>query len=140
VPLVKAVIQVLGEWRPAAAGIVYVESARRPLLTRDFADGLSRHLRIPVLGSYAIVDPTIPPDAGVANSAHRIAAVSRRFALQGTGDLDKVRRIELVEIDQRRVLLLDDLVVTGWTLTLAAQALRNAGATAVLPLALGTQS
>ena len=31
-------------------------------------------------------------------------------------------------------------VVTGWTLTLAAQALRKAGAAAVLPLALATQS
>jgi ATP-dependent DNA helicase RecQ len=38
------------------------------------------------------------------------------------------------------VLLVDDLVVTGWTLTLAARAVRSAGATEVLPLALGTQS
>ena len=33
-----------------------------------------------------------------------------------------------------------DLVVTGWTLTLAARALREAGATAVLPLALALQA
>ena len=38
------------------------------------------------------------------------------------------------------VLLVDDLVVTGWTLTLAAVALREAGASAVLPVALGTQA
>ncbi len=38
------------------------------------------------------------------------------------------------------MLLVDDLVVTGWTLTLAARAIRAAGATAVLPLALGTQT
>ena len=38
------------------------------------------------------------------------------------------------------MLLLDDLVVTGWTLTLAARALREAGASAVLPLALGVES
>ena len=127
VPLVQAVITVLGDWRPAATGIVYVESARRPALTRDFADGLSRYLRIPVLGTFAIVDPSVPPDAGVSNSAHRVAAVSRRFALQGTGF-------------SGAVLLLDDLVLTGWTLTLASRALRDAGADAVLPLALGTQS
>jgi ATP-dependent DNA helicase RecQ len=35
------------------------------------------------------------------------------------------------------VLLVDDLVVTGWTMTIAARALREAGATEVLPLALG---
>jgi len=126
-PLVQAVISVLGDWRPAATGIVYVESARRPVLTRDFAEGLSRYLRIPVLGAFAIFDPSVPPDAGVSNSAHRVAAVSRRFAWQGT------------EVSGS-VLLLDDLVVTGWTLTLAARALRDAGAGSVLPLALGTQS
>ena len=31
------------------------------------------------------------------------------------------------------VLLVDDLVVSGWTLTVAGVALREAGATAVLP-------
>ena len=35
------------------------------------------------------------------------------------------------------MLLVDDLVVTGWTLTLAARAVRGAGAADVLPLTLG---
>ena len=39
-----------------------------------------------------------------------------------------------------RVLLVDDLVVTGWTLTLAARAVRSAGASAVVPLTLAVQS
>jgi ATP-dependent DNA helicase RecQ len=34
------------------------------------------------------------------------------------------------------VLLVDDLVDSGWTMVLAGRALRKAGATAVLPLAL----
>jgi ATP-dependent DNA helicase RecQ len=38
------------------------------------------------------------------------------------------------------VLLVDDLVVTGWTLTLAARALRSAGASDVLPLTLAVQA
>jgi len=38
------------------------------------------------------------------------------------------------------VLLVDDRVDTGWTMTLAAQAIRKAGAAAVLPLALASQS
>jgi ATP-dependent DNA helicase RecQ len=38
------------------------------------------------------------------------------------------------------VLLVDDLVVTGWTLTLAARAIREAGASDVLPLTLAVQS
>ena len=130
VPLVKAVIEVLGEWQPKVEGIVHVESARRDTLVRDFADGLSRYLKIPVVGRFAIVDPSVDPDRGSANSAQRVAAVGRRYSLQG--DLD--------QLDQRRVLLLDDLVVSGWTMTLAARAIRSAGASAVLPLALGTQT
>ena len=39
-----------------------------------------------------------------------------------------------------RVLLVDDLVATGWTLTLATRAIRTAGADAVLPLTLAVQS
>jgi ATP-dependent DNA helicase RecQ len=34
----------------------------------------------------------------------------------------------------------DDQVVTGWTLTLAARAIRAAGASAVLPLTLAVQT
>jgi len=38
------------------------------------------------------------------------------------------------------VLLVDDLVDSRWTLTVAARTLRQAGADAVLPFALATQS
>src|SRR5262249_30686709 len=107
-------------------GIVYVESERRPTLTRDFADGLSRYLHAPVAGAFAIADPSVAPGQGAANSAQRVAAVTRRYALRGE--------------PSRLVLLVDDRVVTGWTLTLAARALRGAGADGVLPLALATTS
>ncbi|MFT4082636.1 MAG: DEAD/DEAH box helicase [Nocardioides sp.] len=126
VPLVKAVIEVLGDWRPSVDAIVYVESATRPTLSRDLAAGLSRYLRSPVIGSYAILDEEIRPGQGAANSAQRVAAVGRRFEL----------RAEIPP--QGSVLLVDDRVGTGWTMTLAARALRRAGAGAVLPLALAT--
>ncbi len=61
------------------------------------------------------------------NSAQRVAAVGRRSRLEG-------------EIPSGPVLLVDDLVVTGWSLTLAARAIRAAGATGVLPLTLAVQS
>ena len=128
VPLVRAVVEVLGDWRPAVDGIVVVESATRPTLTADLADGLSRYLKVPVLGRYAIADPTVEPGQGAMNSAQRVAAVGRRF------------RLDADDLTGRRVLLVDDLVVTGWTLTLAARAVRRAGADAVLPLALALQA
>ena len=49
-------------------------------------------------------------------------------------------RLEVDVPPDARVLLVDDLVVTGWTLTLAARAIRRAGASAVLPLTLAVQS
>ena len=127
VPLVKAVIEVLGDWKPRAEAIVFVESARRTTLTSDFADGLSRYLRIPVAGRFAIADPGVAPGQGAANSAQRVAAVLRRYRLEA-------------DLPAGPVLLLDDLVGTGWTLTVASRALREAGATDVLPLTLGTET
>jgi ATP-dependent DNA helicase RecQ len=125
--LVHAVIEVLNDWRPQVDGIVVVESATRPTLTSDLADGLSRFLQKPVVGRWAIADPTVEPGQGAMNSAQRVAAVTRRFRLDA-------------EVAAGPVLLVDDQVVTGWTLTLAATALREAGATEVLPLVLAVRS
>lgn len=138
VPLVKAVIEVLGDWRPAVDGIVVVESATRGTLTADLADGLSRYLRVPVVGRYAIVDPSVEPGQGAMNSAQRVAAVGRRFRLDVPASEEQPP--EDRPLEGRRVLLVDDLVATGWTMTLAARAVRRAGATEVLPLALALQS
>jgi hypothetical protein len=51
-------------------------------LTTDLADGLSRFLKKPVLGRWAIADPTVEPGRGAMNSAQRVAAVMRRYRLE----------------------------------------------------------
>lgn len=131
-PLVRAVVEVLADWRPSVGAIAFVESTTRPTLTRDLADGLSRHLQVPVVGRFTIVDPDVPPGAGQANSAQRVAAVRRRFAWQWAPDRQGPPATD--------VLLVDDLVVTGWTLALAATSLRAAGVTAVRPMTLAVRS
>jgi ATP-dependent DNA helicase RecQ len=132
-PLVDAVLEVLRDWHPEwparPTGVAYVESARRPQLTRDLAEGLARYLHLPLVARWQIVDPEVAPGQGAANSAQRVAAVGRRFSLA----IDQ-------PLDGGPVLLIDDLVATGWTMTMAARALRSAGASAVLPLALGSES
>jgi ATP-dependent DNA helicase RecQ len=132
VPLVKAVVEVLGDWRPPVSGLVVVESITRPTLVRDLAAGLSRYLQVPVVGSYAIVDESVGPGRGQANSAQRVAAVSRRFAWRPDPEAapDALAGAE--------IMLVDDQSVTGWTLTLAARDLRAAGAAVVHPLVLAT--
>ncbi len=130
VPLVQAVIEVLGDWRPQVDAVVEVESVSRPELVGSLADGLSRYLQVPLLGRWAVLDPEVPPGRGQANSAQRVAAVSRRSGLEA----------EPGAIEGRRVLLVDDLLDTGWSLTLAARAVLRAGAASVQPLVLAVRA
>ena len=129
VPLVRAVVEVLGDWRPPVDGIVVVESATRPTLTADLADGLSRYLKVPVVGRYAIVDPDVAPGPGrgqLRPAGRRGRAPVRppgRRSLTGSGSCWSTTGS-----------------VTGWTLTLAARAIRAAGAAEVRPLVLATTS
>ena len=133
VPLVRAVVEVLGDWRPRVDAIVHLDSASRPTLVRDLAAGLSRYLRVPVVGRLAIADPSVAPRQGAMNSAQRVAAVTRRYDLV----LDDPAALQRPGVS---VLLVDDQVVTGWTMTVAARLLRQAGAAEVHPLALATES
>jgi ATP-dependent DNA helicase RecQ len=128
VPLVQGVVATLADWQPRPDGIVSFESRTHPMLVGSLVEGLSRHLGVPVLGQVTIRDDTIGPGQGATNSAQRIAALSRRYTLKAE------------PVDGRRVLLVDDLVATGWSMTLAAHWLRVEGADAVLPLALGSET
>jgi len=60
------------------------------------------------------------------NSAQRVSAVTRRY------------RLAVEDVTGRKVLLVDDHSVSGWSLTVAARLLRQAGAASVHPLVLGT--
>ena len=122
-PLRPAVVAVLDAWRPEVDGVVVVTSTSRPRLVEHLADGVARHLGIPMLGA---VRPSGPAGRHDVNSAQRLAGVVRRLRLDLPGDLTG-----------RRVLLVDDRADSGWTLTVAARELRLAGAAAVLPFVLG---
>lgn len=127
--IARAMVAMLQDWQPKVDAILVAESERRPQLTADLASGLSRFLQVPVVGRWAVVDPTVGPDRGATNSAQRVAAVQRRCAL---------RLEEGASVDGARVLLVDDRTVTGWSITLAAAALHAAGAAGVVPLVLAT--
>ena len=87
VPLVKAVIEVLGDWQPAVTAIVVVESATRPtLVRRPRRRPRPATCRCPSSASYAIVDDSVAPGQGAINSAQRVAAVTRRYAWRPAPD------------------------------------------------------
>ncbi|MET7767338.1 DEAD/DEAH box helicase [Nocardia sp. NPDC005366] len=121
-----ACVTVLREWkwttRPVA--VLALESPTHPVLTATLAARLAEVGRLRDLGTV----PTRPgrPPVSAANSAHRVAAL-----------FDSWEVPDLTAIDGP-ILLVDALTDTGWTLTLAAHALRTAGADAVLPFALAT--
>jgi ATP-dependent DNA helicase RecQ len=126
--LVEGVLATLKDWQPRPDGIVGFESRTRPVLVDSLVEGLSRVGRIPVLGRVAITDDSVAPGQGATNSAQRVAAVSRRS------------KLAVDDVGGKRVLLVDDLIASGWSMTLAATWLREAGADAVLPLALGSET
>nr|WP_066582224.1 RecQ family ATP-dependent DNA helicase [Cellulomonas timonensis] len=127
----QPVLDVLAGWSPdpAPAGIVVVESLTRPGLLRHLADGVSRHLGIPVVGTLRPIGGA-PAARHDVNSAQRLAGVVRRLEL----DLSPAASAGL---PGRSVLLLDDRTDSGWTLTVGARLLRQAGASAVFPFVLG---
>ena len=128
--LLRACVPVLAEWgwarRPV--GVVAMPSRSHPALVGSLAAGLSEMGRLPLLGSLDLEHggPTGEPGG---NSAFRLAGVWERLVV------GPELAAALAAADGP-VLLVDDLVSSRWTLTVAGRALRLAGADGVLPFAL----
>lgn len=128
----EAVVAVLRDWakgsdpwpaRPVA--VVMVDSGHRPELVTSLATHVATVGRLPLLGALPVAPRA---DHGRANSAQRVRALHDAITLP------PALAAQVAELTGP-VLLVDDLVDTGWTMTLAARLLRRAGAPAVLPLA-----
>ncbi|MCL3860106.1 RecQ family ATP-dependent DNA helicase [Actinotalea sp. K2] len=128
VALRAPVLEVMDAWSPQVDGVVVIGSLTRPGLVEHLAAGIARHLGVPVVGRVG-TDTGRPPGRHDVNSAQRLAGVWQRLSL----DLSPAAEAGLTG---RSVLLVDDRYDTGWTVTVAARLLRQAGATAVHPFAL----
>jgi ATP-dependent DNA helicase RecQ len=133
-----AVVEVLKSWahgddpwpaRPAA--VLAVGSRRRPRLVRGLAERIATIGRLPLLGEVPrVAGPAAGPAGGArGNSAQRVRALNGAFGLP-----DELAA-ELAAL-HGPVLLVDDLVDSGWTMAMVARLVRQAGAPQVLPLAL----
>ncbi|MEU4832868.1 RecQ family ATP-dependent DNA helicase [Streptosporangium sp. NPDC023615] len=127
-----AVVTVLSswEWGTRPVGVVAVPSSSRPLLVRSLAERLATVGRLTYLGDLGYRSG---PPGRQFNSAQRVQAVRGTLAMPAALGA-------AVASAGGPVLLVDDLVDTGWTMTLGAAMLRHAGAPAVLPLALAVTS
>ena len=115
-------------WARRPVAVVAMPSRSRPQLVASVAEGIARIGKLPLLGSLAY-DHGGPTDGRGGNSAHRLAGVWDRVVVP-----DDVAA-ELVALDGP-VLLIDDIADSRWTITVAARALRRAGAADVLPFVL----
>jgi ATP-dependent DNA helicase RecQ len=125
--IVQAAVKVLASWdwadRPTA--VLALDADIHPILISSLSRELARIGRLTDLGVLRYAPGRRPVTA--TNSAYRVAALVGRWpppepsAIAASGG---------------PVLLVDDLTDTGWTLTMAARVVRQAGAPAVLPFAL----
>ncbi len=124
--ILDAVVRVLAgwEWDERPVGVVGIGSRRRPHQLAHLARRIAEIGRLPLLGMLA---PVGERPAAAANSAQRLAAVWPSFDAGSLPDLSAI---------DGPVLLVDDVIDSGWTMTVAARAVRTAGAPSVLPLAL----
>lgn len=129
--VVAAVVEVLREWahgtdpwpcRPV--GVVAVGSHHTRLVA-SLAGRIAAVGRMPLLGTVAVS----AGGGARGNSAQRVRA------LHGSVTLPSELAGALAGV-AGPVLLVDDLVDSGWTMTMVARELRRAGAPEVLPLAL----
>jgi ATP-dependent DNA helicase RecQ len=131
--LTGALVTVLAAWdweqRPAA--VATLPSRTRPLLIESLGKRIADIGRLPYLGALEYAEDG--PGPRRHNSAQRLRSLWDAFTVpaalaDGLSGLDGP------------VLLIDDRIETGWTITVAAKLLRTAGAAGVLPLVLAVTS
>jgi ATP-dependent DNA helicase RecQ len=125
--LVEAAAELIRKrWQPApmVAWVTAVPSLDRRLVA-DFAGRLAERLGIPFHEAITKVRRTRPQKA-MENSIQQARNIGDAF------------RVVEEEVDERPALLVDDIVNSGWTLTVCAALLRGAGSGPVFPFTLAT--
>jgi len=107
------------------AWVTCIPSTRHPNLVPDFSARLAAALGVPFR---AVIQKSreTEPQKNMENRFHQCNNLDGAFAIQPEAGTDEA------------VLLVDDVVDSAWTLTLAAALLRQNGTVAVYPFALAT--
>jgi ATP-dependent DNA helicase RecQ len=124
--VLDGVVTVLGRWRSRwddrPVAVVPMPSASHPRLIASVAGHLASVGRLPLVDALHLAGPTAGDDAA---SAAKVAALLQALSVRPE-----------VPVPAGPLLLIDARLRSGWTMTVAAALLREAGATAVLPLVL----
>lgn len=119
---------ILQRWQPnpAPAWVCCVPSRNHPELVPDFARRLASKLNLPFVDAVAKIRDN-QPQKGQENRFHQCRNLDGAFAVDEG-------------IPNTPVLLVDDIVDSGWTLTVIAALLQQSGSGVVYPVALASSS
>jgi ATP-dependent DNA helicase RecQ len=122
--LVAACTSMIQEWnpQPAPTWVTCIPSLRDPGLVQSLAERLAQQLNLPF---QAVIRKSVdrPPQKRMQNSTQQARNQDGSFELMGT-------------LPAGPVLLVDDMVDSRWTMTVAAWLLRSNGSGKVYPVAL----
>ena len=120
-----AVDMVKNSWRPkpSPTWVTCVPSLTHPTLVPELAQGIAQALKLPFIPCIGKLRPT-RPQKEMQNSYQQAHNLAGAYAVKKKG------------LPPGPVFLVDDIVDSRWTMTVVAALLREAGAVAVLPLAL----
>jgi ATP-dependent DNA helicase RecQ len=127
--LVDAVAEMICKrWQPnpAPTWVCCVPSMNHPQLVPDFARRLAAKLGIPIVDAVTKAKAN-QPQKGQQNSFHQCHNLDGAFAIHQP-------------VPNGVVLLVDDIFDSGWTLTVIAALLQQAGSGVVFPIALASTS
>ena len=122
--LVTACASMVREWnpQPAPMWVTCIPSLRDPALVQDFAQRVAQQLHLP-FQPVICKNTERPPQKTMQNSMQQAHNLDGSFELTGT-------------LPEGPVLLIDDMIDSGWTMTVAAWLLRSHGSGEVYPVAL----
>jgi adenine/guanine phosphoribosyltransferase-like PRPP-binding protein len=123
--LVEACAQMIEQWRPdpSPTWVTCIPSNNHPELVPDFARRLASRLDRPFSSCVEKIKEN-RPQKEMDNSFHQ------------ANNLDGVFRINRELLRPGPVIVIDDMIDSGWTLTVMAALLRQAGCAHVYPIAL----
>jgi ATP-dependent DNA helicase RecQ len=144
--IIDAVVKVLAAWNWAArpVAVAALPSRTCPQLIISLSSRIAEIGRLPYLGALAYAHDSRDGD-GIAHSAsqpdahHQNNSAQRLRALWDELTVPEALRDAIAQAGGP-ILLVDDRIETGWTMTVAAMMLREAGASAVLPFALAVMA
>lgn len=127
--LVTACVKMIEDWNPTPAfeWVTCISSLNHPELVPDFSNRLAEALGLPFVDCIEMLE-------------QRSEQKFMENSFQQAQNLDGVFNIDFNQVAQSPCLLVDDVIASGWTFTVASALLRQEGCAAVYPLALALNS